>query len=95
MCGCPPFSSAQVWPDYPDVIVNDSLDWDSQVEVKAPCGCFVKSVLPGRGSHTLGIGWDRSMARVKHSGTWPVLVCVPVTLHAVFSLQLGHNCYCL
>ncbi|XP_040858424.1 uncharacterized protein LOC121170993 [Ochotona curzoniae] len=22
----------KVWPDYPDVIVNDSLDWDSQVE---------------------------------------------------------------
>lgn len=30
------FFSPQVWPDLPNVVINSSLDWDSQVEVKGP-----------------------------------------------------------
>lgn len=29
-------SFPQVWPDYPNVTVNDSLDWDNQIEVRRP-----------------------------------------------------------
>ena len=28
------FLYLQVWPDYPNVTVNESLDWDTQVEVQ-------------------------------------------------------------
>lgn len=27
-------SSFQVWPDYPNVTVDESLDWDTQVQVQ-------------------------------------------------------------
>lgn len=29
----PGFGFLQVWPDYPNVTVDESLDWDTQVEV--------------------------------------------------------------
>lgn len=28
------FFCPQVWPDYPDISMDPSLDWDSQIEVK-------------------------------------------------------------
>ena len=42
--------SSQVWPDFPDVVINSSLDWDSQVEVRGLCGCG-GSGMPGRCHH--------------------------------------------
>lgn len=42
------FVSPQVWPDFPDVVVDPSLDWDSQVEVRAPLCIFVEGFLGPR-----------------------------------------------
>ncbi len=32
---------SQVWPDYPNITVDNSLDWDTQVEVSVSLSCSV------------------------------------------------------
>ncbi|XP_015331994.1 maltase-glucoamylase-like [Marmota marmota marmota] len=42
----------KVWPDYPDIVVNSSLDWDSQVEVKSPLWMLGEGQVVRNGTHT-------------------------------------------
>lgn len=35
----------EVWPDFPNVTVNESLDWDTQVEVRLFSACTIPHAL--------------------------------------------------
>lgn len=68
---------------FPDVVINSSLDWDSQVEVRACVDVgdpgMSRKVPPCLGCWTsLCIEHERDEAQ----GTCPVHLSVPVALHA-------------
>lgn len=51
-----------MWPDFPDVVINGSLDWETQVEVKDPLWTWEKSGLLGRGGHSQDSGFPHACA---------------------------------
>lgn len=84
------FFSPQVWPDFPDIFVNSSLDWDSQVEVKGPLWMLGEVRLPGRHSRTQDTGHPslchgRGQREGIHIGHMAYMsACVPITLCVIF-----------
>uniref|UniRef100_A0A287DB05 P-type domain-containing protein n=1 Tax=Ictidomys tridecemlineatus TaxID=43179 RepID=A0A287DB05_ICTTR len=77
----------KVWPDYPDIVVNSSLDWDSQVEVKGPFWILSEVWLSGRIAISTILdlscqAYGQCKGKTPQKGVL-VSVFVCITLHAV------------
>lgn len=69
------FFSPQVWPDLPNIVINSSLDWDSQVEVKGPLW-ILGEVRVARKVYLL-----ISLFFLEMTQTWLVLIFILILYH--------------